>query len=136
MDILLSFAGDAQCKPLVCNVFGKQCQGVLVGEEITADNQLQCSVNNDTITQILSMVVFSPLQCHCDDERDCNYYTYNVEYKLCSLFATCEPNFDCPACVTGDEQCWQELEGGDCSLSPTTAATTTTTTESSNDLGM
>ena len=35
--------GDAQCDPLNCNLFGKQCQGVLVGEE-KADTQLQCAV--------------------------------------------------------------------------------------------
>ena len=58
------------------------------------------------------------LQCQCDEGRDCNYYTFNAQVKLCSLFATCDSYFDCPACVTGDEQCWQEL-GGDCSLSPT-----------------
>ena len=58
------------------------------------------------------------LQCQCDEERDCNHYTFNADVKLCSLFATCDSYFDCPACVTGDEQCWQEL-GGDCSLSPT-----------------
>ena len=58
------------------------------------------------------------LQCQCDEERDCNYYTFNAEVKLCSLFATCDSYFDCSACVTGDEQCCQEL-GGDCSLSPT-----------------
>merc|ERR1712117_734361 len=92
-------SGDAQCDPLNCNLFGKQCQGVLVGEE-KADTQLQCA-------------------CQCDEERDCNYYTFNAEVKLCSLFATCDSYFDCSACVTGDEQCWQEL-GGDCSLSPPT----------------
>ena len=28
------------------------------------------------------------LQCQCDEERDCNYYTFNAQVKLCSLFAT------------------------------------------------
>ena len=26
-------SGDAGCDPLECNLFGKQCQGTLVGEE-------------------------------------------------------------------------------------------------------
>merc|ERR1712117_806968 len=50
------------------------------------------------------------------------------EFDLCYLFATCDSYQDCPACVTGDEQCWQTL-GGDCSLAPTPAPTLSPTTE-------
>merc|ERR1712117_897701 len=49
------------------------------------------------------------------------------EFDLCYLFATCDSYQDCPACVTGDEQCWQTL-GGDCSLAPTPAPTLSPTT--------
>ena len=83
---------------------------------------------------------FPPIQCICDDERDCNYYTFDVEFGLCSLFATCTSYYDCPSCVTGDEQCWQTL-GGDCSLAPTSSPTeatsspTETTPESGIDKG-
>ena len=74
------------------------------------------------------LLFFIHLQCICDGERDCNYYTVDVEFKLCYLFATCDSYQDCPACVTGDEQCWQTL-GGDCSLAPTPAPTLSPTTE-------
>ena len=76
--------------------------------------------------------VVLPLQCYCEEERDCNYYTFDVEHQLCYLFATCEATYDCPSCVTGDEQCWQTL-GGDCSISPTTTAATSTTTTEGGD---
>jgi len=104
---LTCISGDAGCDPLECNLFGKQCQGTFVGQA-SADSQLQCA-------------------CICDDERDCNYYTFDVEFSLCYLFATCDSYQDCPACVTGDEQCWQTL-GGDCSLAPTPAPTSSPTT--------
>ena len=52
---------------------------------------------------------------------NCNYYVYDVEYKVCYLYETCDTMYDCPAYVIGDEKCWLELgQGGECSLSPTT----------------
>ena len=42
--IIQSLSGDAKCDPLECNLFGKQCQGNLIGEK-KAETQLQCAVN-------------------------------------------------------------------------------------------
>ena len=124
-----TLSGDAGCDPIECNLFGKQCQGTFVGQA-SADSQLQCAVscwNSEAEHEKDKLLFFIQLQCICDGERDCNYYTFDVEFSLCYLFATCDSYQDCPSCVTGDEQCWQTL-GGDCSLAPTPAPTLSPTT--------
>ena len=52
-------------------------------------------------------------QCLCYDDRDCHHYVFNVEYRLCSLYQTCDSSYECPSCVIGDEDCWQDLSNGE-----------------------